>query len=117
MLLAVLALVGCQSAAPAPAPAAAQTTPSYPGPAAAVVAEAPADPAYPAPAASDELPWEQVRPTLMNQKIAKFVRGEGLNLQLTLKDGTTLKTVMPDPEALAKLLKSCGPPCAAIPIE
>jgi hypothetical protein len=62
----------------------------------------------------EQIPWERVIGLLYKGEVAKATPKEGLDLQLTLKDGSRVRAEEPHAGAFVEEVQKCGPPCVDI---
>ena len=134
VLLAVVVSAGCQSSSRSPAtapggPANTQSPASprqnYPAP---VVTTAPAQ-GYPGPSApvatgaypgpsgapAAQVSWEEATKLIQGGTVTQ-IQIQGMQVTLTLKNGTTTSTTQPESGAVATLIQTCGDPCKSISV-
>lgn len=126
ILCLVLVLSACQSTAPKPdgseypAPAEGSQM-EYPAPAqesAAAVEAAPAsiNPTYPGIKDGETIPWIQVESMAYKGEVAKIVLSDSLSITVTLKDGRSFTSSLPDAGFEKTLLQNCTDACKDIEI-
>lgn len=140
LLLAALALAGCQSSTPAPAatqapdateapaesypapeqaganeqPAAPAAEEPYPGPSVLAAAQEATGSIYPDPQSGDEVLWHQAEALLMNDEVNQVIQEADLKVTLMLKDGRSLWAAQPAEDTVLQVIELCGEPCADI---
>lgn len=62
----------------------------------------------------EEIPWERAIGLLYKGEVARATPEEGLDLVLTLKDGSRLRVEEPSAGAFVEEIQKCGPPCVDI---
>ncbi len=127
MLLPVLFLAACQSTPQGPAqpespagqgagyPAPQAPMAGYPAP---QVAGQVLNPAITYPGLEDGTMaiWPQVEVMAKNKEIAKIVKVDALNVTITLKDGRTFKSTLPQEGMVEALIQICGEACSDIEV-
>lgn len=137
LLIAVLGLAACQSAAPAATSSPGQPDEAYPVPLA-TSADAQAYPpaqsdqeayppaqsgdtsgeAYPGPGADqpNQITWDGARQLILSAQVAEVFQLHDLTVTLTLKDGRVFETKEPDIDAVLDVLEECGEPCSDVAV-
>ncbi len=121
----LLILSACQSAAtqtPAESPVDQAPAVEYPAPVESENAtqapgqEMDAGSVYPGLTDGAVIEWVQLESLVANGEVARIVQGDSSNLTLTLKDGRTFSSAIPQPGYLEAFIEACGDACKEIEI-